>query len=78
LTRWVDGKLHIDYRDSLQDTVAIRAMLAAEEPIAAFCSDRRVWGGLTSDTRLIDAVRGAYGAMNRWLASRLDTSRRVN
>jgi D-arabinitol 4-dehydrogenase len=78
LTRWVDGKLHIDYRDSLQDTAAIRAMLAAEDPIAAFCSDRRVWGGLTSDTRLIDAVRDAYGTVNRWLASRLDTSRRVN
>jgi D-arabinitol 4-dehydrogenase len=78
LTRWIDGELHIDYRDSLQDTAAIRAMLAAEDPIAAFGSDRRVWGGLTSDTRLIDAVRDAYGTVNRWLASRLDTSRRVN
>ncbi|MFL9882142.1 mannitol dehydrogenase family protein [Paraburkholderia agricolaris] len=78
LTRWADGKLHIDYRDSLQDIAGIRAMLAAEDPVAAFCSDRRVWGGLTSDSRLIGAVRDAYGTVNRWLASRPETLRRVS
>ena len=70
LTRWIDGELRIEYRDSRHDLTAIRAMLAADDPVAVFCSDRRVWGDLAGDARLVDAVRNASSQVNQWLAAR--------
>ncbi|SMG60522.1 D-arabinitol 4-dehydrogenase [Paraburkholderia susongensis] len=70
LARWADGTLRIPYRDSLLDHQEIRAMLASEDPVAVFCADRRVWGELASDSRLVEAVRTASHSVNLWLAAR--------
>ena len=68
MQRWASGDLPFDYRDQAFDAGAMRAILADENPIAAFCAERRLWGGLAGDARLEAAFRGAYIRAKAWLA----------
>jgi D-arabinitol 4-dehydrogenase len=49
------------YEDQALDRDAVRALLASDDPVAAFCADGRLWGPLAGDPRLTKAVRDAFG-----------------
>jgi len=57
LQRWQRGELPFTYQDGLMNESAARAMLAAPDPLAAFCADRTLWGTLAANAELCGAVR---------------------
>lgn len=59
LQRWHAGALAWTYLDQAMDPAQAHAMCAAEDPVAAFCSDALLWGELAGDARLTAAVRRA-------------------
>ncbi len=67
LERWANGRLPFDYQDQALDTVAMRAMLAAADPAAAFCREPRLWGDMAGEPRLIAAITEAYDRAKAWL-----------
>ena len=71
LQRWSAGELPYEYQDGVFDPAATRTMLAAADPVAAFCADRGLWGKLAGDTRLVEVIRAASEKIDQWLASRV-------
>ncbi|KAF1043635.1 MAG: Mannitol 2-dehydrogenase [Herbaspirillum frisingense] len=68
LQRWNEGKLPYEYQDGIFDPAAARAMLAAADPVQAFCEDKILWGGLAGDQRLTGLVREGVERVRQWLA----------
>lgn len=71
LRRWARGALPFDYRDQALGERAMRAILADDDPIAAFCAEPRLWGALAGDGRLAPAIADAGRAIERWAGDRL-------
>jgi D-arabinitol 4-dehydrogenase len=69
LQRWADGRLPFDYQDQALDPAAMRAILAAAEPAAAFCREPRLWGDMAGEPRLITAITEAYARAKAWLSA---------
>lgn len=63
MQRWGRGVLPFDYQDQAMDAEAMRAILAAPDPVAALCAEPRLWGDLAGDPRLAAAVSGAFEAL---------------
>lgn len=59
IERWAAGTLPFTYQDQAMDEDAMRAILAAPDPVTAFCAEARLWGRLASDPRLTAAVAAA-------------------
>jgi len=68
LTRWNADSLPYTYQDGIFDPAQVRAMLAAADPVQAFCEDRILWGSLAGDARLLGLVREGVQRVNQWLA----------
>lgn len=60
---WGRGALPFDYQDQAMDAAAMRAILAAPDPVAALCAEPRLWGDLAGDPRLASAVSDAFEAL---------------
>ncbi len=75
LQRWAAGKLPYDYQDGVFDPVATRAMLEADDPVAAVCADRGLWGKLAGDGPLVEAIGSASEKIDQWLAARVASGR---
>ncbi|WP_343585409.1 mannitol dehydrogenase family protein, partial [Herbaspirillum sp.] len=68
LQRWNAGGLPYEYQDGIFDPAAARAMLAAADPVSAFCDDKLLWGALAGDARLLALVRTGVDRVGQWLA----------
>jgi D-arabinitol 4-dehydrogenase len=65
MQRWAKNQLPFDYQDQALDEGAMGAILANDDPIAAFCDEPRLWGRLAADARLRAAIQDAYTAIKR-------------
>jgi D-arabinitol 4-dehydrogenase len=70
LDRWRRGQLPYAYQDGVMDERAARALFDAPDPLAAFCAERVLWGGLAQSERLVEALRRALARVDAWLATR--------
>jgi D-arabinitol 4-dehydrogenase len=57
LQRWQANTLPYAYQDGIMDAAACRQMLAAADPVAAFCADPMLWGSLAGCAGLVRAAR---------------------
>ncbi|AOW15437.1 D-arabinitol 4-dehydrogenase [Hydrogenophaga crassostreae] len=69
LKRWHAGKIPYTYQDQAMDPAVAHAMCEAADPIAAFCADAPLWGGLAEDPRLVEAVRRASERVVRFITA---------
>ena len=67
LQRWNRGELPYVYQDGLMDAEATRHMLAAADPVAAYCADTALWGPLAGTAELEQAIRAALAKIEQWL-----------
>jgi len=67
LQRWQDNTLPYAYQDGIMDAVACRQMLAAADPVAAFCADPMLWGSLAGTAELETPLRAALLRVDQWL-----------
>ena len=67
LQRWAAGELHFEYQDQSMDPAAVRAILAAADPLAAFNEDKLLWGDLAGNATLLSALRAAHEKVQTWL-----------
>ena len=63
LDAWHQSRLPAPYEDRPAELARARAICAADDPIAALCRDRSLWGTGAADPRLEDAVRQAYAEL---------------
>ncbi|KUZ62656.1 D-arabinitol 4-dehydrogenase [Burkholderia ubonensis] len=70
LERWARGALPYAYQDGVMDERAARAIVAADDPVAALCAQRQLWGSLAGNAALVDAVRAGLARVDAWLAQR--------
>jgi D-arabinitol 4-dehydrogenase len=68
LQRWHAGQLPYEYQDQVMDPVLAHAICASPDPVAALCADAGLWGALTGDTRLLDALRRASLRVGAFMA----------
>jgi D-arabinitol 4-dehydrogenase len=54
------GGIAFEYHDQAMDPAAVPAWLASADPIAAFCQDAILWGGIAGSAALTEAVRAAH------------------
>ena len=59
LERWAAGAVPWTYQDQAMDPAVARAIVASADPVAALCAEPPLWAELTSDPRLVAAVRAA-------------------
>ncbi len=69
LKRWHKGTLPYEYQDSVMDEAAAHAIFEADDPVAAFCANRVLWGGLAGDEKLVAAIREAITKVQAWLST---------
>ena len=67
LQRWNEGRLPYEYQDGIFDPAAVRSMLAAADPVQAYCQDAVLWGELAGDVRLVELIRTALQRLHQWL-----------
>ncbi|WP_137891800.1 D-arabinitol 4-dehydrogenase [Ramlibacter sp. 2FC] len=60
LQRWHAGQIAYSYQDQAMNPAVAHAICEAADPVAAFCADATLWGGLAGDERLVRALRTAY------------------
>jgi D-arabinitol 4-dehydrogenase len=66
LQRWHRGQIGYIYQDQAMDPAAAHAMCDADDPVAAFCADRVLWGPIAADPRLVAAMRSASDRVSRF------------
>src|ERR1035437_2732168 len=67
LQRWHRGEIAYTYQDQAMDPAAAHAVCDLADPVAAFCSQNVLWGELSNDPRLVDAIRAAYGRVSQFV-----------
>lgn len=67
LQRWHAGQIPYTYQDQAMDPASAHAICEASDPMAAFAADTVLWGDLTSDARLLAALRLAYGRVQNFV-----------
>jgi len=70
LQRWHEGKISYTYQDQAMDPAVAHAMCNSADPVAAFCSDKPLWGDMAGDSRLLSAVRNAGERVAQFVLSR--------
>ncbi|RQH09964.1 D-arabinitol 4-dehydrogenase [Paraburkholderia dinghuensis] len=70
LERWHKGTLPYTYQDGVMDEAAVHRMFEADDPLAVFCADKLLWGGLAGNATLGGAMRDALARVDAWLAAR--------
>jgi D-arabinitol 4-dehydrogenase len=70
LERWHKGTLPYAYQDGVMDVAAVHRMFEADDPLAVFCADKLLWGGLADNAALGGAVRDALARVDAWLGAR--------
>ncbi|MDO4903967.1 MAG: mannitol dehydrogenase family protein [Lautropia sp.] len=71
LKRWHYGQLPYEYQDQSMDPEVGHAIATAEDPVAALCADKLLFAELAGDPRLVEAVRGCLGHVERDIAKPL-------
>ena len=69
LERWHRGEISYTYQDQALDPAVAHAICQAADPVTAYCADLVLWGPLANDTRLVAAIRSAYGRVNEFVKS---------
>lgn len=72
LQRWHAGQIAYTYQDQAMDPVVAHAMCNATDPVAAFCTDKPLWGELAGDERLVAAMRRATERVARFVQQHAD------
>ena len=67
LQRWHRGEIAYTYQDQAMDPAAAHAVCDSADPVAAFCAQNVLWGELSNDPRLVDAIRAAYGRVSQFV-----------
>lgn len=67
LQRWARDELPYTYQDGIQDPAATRAMLAADDPVAAYTADPALWGALAGKPAFTALVRERIDHMAGWV-----------
>ena len=67
LQRWHRGRIAYTYQDQAMDPAVAHAICSATDPVAAFCADVPLWGGLAADARLVAAVRAAAVRVDQFI-----------
>ena len=70
LQRWHLGHIPYTYQDQAMDPVAAHAICEADDPVAAFCANKFLWGPIASDPRLLSAVRSATDRVSGFITER--------
>ncbi|AJK47562.1 D-arabinitol 4-dehydrogenase [Burkholderia plantarii] len=66
LGRWAQGLLPYEYQDGVMDAGVARAIVAADDPVAALAAERLLWGSLAGDARLVRALRAGLARVDAW------------
>ncbi|WP_070107907.1 D-arabinitol 4-dehydrogenase [Burkholderia plantarii] len=66
LGRWTQGLLPYEYQDGVMDAGVARAIVAADDPVAALAAERLLWGSLAGDARLVRALRAGLARVDAW------------
>ncbi|WP_414451122.1 D-arabinitol 4-dehydrogenase [Burkholderia sp. 22PA0099] len=69
LERWAQDLLPYAYQDGVMDPGVARAIVAADDPVAALAADRGLWGSLAGDARLLHALRAGLARVDAWRAA---------
>lgn len=67
LQYWQQRRLAFSYQDSLLTADAAGAMLAASDPVRAFCEDQQIWGDLSGQQALYRLISEASQSLQAWL-----------
>ena len=67
LERWHNGSLPYTYQDGVMDAAAVHRMFATDDPLAVFCNDKLLWGGLAGNPVLALALHDALARVDAWL-----------
>jgi D-arabinitol 4-dehydrogenase len=70
LQRWHRGQIGYPYQDQAMDPAAAHAICDADDPVAALCHDRMLWGPIAGDPRLVTAMRSATERVHRFIEAR--------
>ena len=70
LGRWHRDELPYAYQDGVMDPAVAHAMFEADDPLAAFCADRGLWGKLAANPELESAIRTGVERVDDWLRTR--------
>ena len=60
LRGWQADLVQADYRDAALDAGFVQRVCGAGDPVAAFCAEPALWGGLAGSPVLVEAVRAAH------------------
>lgn len=71
LKRWHAGTLPYTYQDGTMDAEMAHGFFQAADPLAAFCADRGLWGGLAGQAALYEAIGAGVRRIEGWLAQRM-------
>ncbi len=66
LQRWHAGKLPYFYQDQAMDVAVAREICIAKDPVAAYAADAGLWGDMTNDGRLLEALRQAFARVQQF------------
>ena len=69
LQRWHRGEIPYEYHDQVMDPAAAHAICDAADPVAAFCSERVLWGALAGDPRVVRETRLAAERVTVFVAN---------
>ncbi|AXF85320.1 Polyol:NADP oxidoreductase [Ephemeroptericola cinctiostellae] len=64
LQRWDKGQVSFEYQDQAMNPVVGHAICQAADPVAAFCADVNLWGGLAGDEHIVSAIRRAMTSIS--------------
>jgi D-arabinitol 4-dehydrogenase len=70
LERWHRGELPYAYQDGVMDPSIAHGFFESADPLAAFASERLLWGALTGSAALHAALGEQVDQVRNWLAAR--------
>ncbi|RLM16607.1 D-arabinitol 4-dehydrogenase [Gibbsiella quercinecans] len=69
MQRWHEGTLPYDYQDGILDAPAVHRMFAAEDPLAIYAADEKLFGELAHSESFAQLLRQAIARINHWLTA---------
>jgi D-arabinitol 4-dehydrogenase len=67
LKRWADGSLPYTYQDGVMQPEAVRAVFAAEDPLAVWAADEALFAELAKSAEFLSLLRRTVAELEQWL-----------
>jgi len=67
LRRWAEGSLPYTYQDGVMQPQAVRAVFAAEDPLAAWAADEALFAELSRSAEFLTLLRRTVAELEQWV-----------